>query len=348
MRQADELETRWARSGISRHKHLVFYCGTGWRASEAWFYAWIMGWPSVSVFDGGWHEWSSDLSNPVLVGGGDFTVSLWDACVCPVLFCCCFFEFMRDDWGQGNTTEFVHRAQSSFKEAKMHLFVFELDLFPSESQSLQIGTDHVTNAVQSSQVASAAEVSRHWSVSLSQTQATQWVPCADNRWLSGWFESCACVSPSHLWTVDYCSVCFTTSENDTNVRYFNLFGMFCWYFRPVRIAGDCRSVTYRDTVGMAEFESKIWYCGDRHSTNGPHHDLFTSRFSDPGTIATFKTNYDLCTPSRGVGPRWRHIILCRDLPQIHHTADVLSSPWLLEWPVCATLMSGMLRCGNCV
>ena len=43
----------------------------------------------------------------------------------------------------------------------MHLFVFELDLFPSESQSLQIGTDHVTNAVQSSQVASAAEVSRH-------------------------------------------------------------------------------------------------------------------------------------------------------------------------------------------
>jgi rhodanese-related sulfurtransferase len=37
----------------------VFYCGTGWRASLAFFYAWLMGWEQIAVFDGGWFEWSS-------------------------------------------------------------------------------------------------------------------------------------------------------------------------------------------------------------------------------------------------------------------------------------------------
>jgi molybdopterin synthase sulfurtransferase len=27
-----------------------------------------MGWPRVSVYDGGWYEWSSDESNPVETG----------------------------------------------------------------------------------------------------------------------------------------------------------------------------------------------------------------------------------------------------------------------------------------
>jgi thiosulfate/3-mercaptopyruvate sulfurtransferase len=36
----------------------AFYCGTGWRASMAFFYAWLMDWPHISVYDGGWFEWS--------------------------------------------------------------------------------------------------------------------------------------------------------------------------------------------------------------------------------------------------------------------------------------------------
>jgi molybdopterin synthase sulfurtransferase len=30
--------------------------------------AWLMGWPRVSVFDGGWFEWSNDPDNPYEVG----------------------------------------------------------------------------------------------------------------------------------------------------------------------------------------------------------------------------------------------------------------------------------------
>jgi thiosulfate/3-mercaptopyruvate sulfurtransferase len=30
--------------------------------------AWLMGWPKVSVYDGGWFEWSNDPSNPIATG----------------------------------------------------------------------------------------------------------------------------------------------------------------------------------------------------------------------------------------------------------------------------------------
>jgi len=29
----------------------------GWRGSKAWLNAWLMGWPDLAVFDGGWYEW---------------------------------------------------------------------------------------------------------------------------------------------------------------------------------------------------------------------------------------------------------------------------------------------------
>ncbi|WP_227625940.1 rhodanese-like domain-containing protein [Geofilum rubicundum] len=47
---------------------MAFYCGTGWRGSEAWFNAWLMGWPKVSVYDGGWFEWSADPANSYETG----------------------------------------------------------------------------------------------------------------------------------------------------------------------------------------------------------------------------------------------------------------------------------------
>jgi thiosulfate/3-mercaptopyruvate sulfurtransferase len=63
-REFHEIAEIWKSNGITPDKHLAFYCGTGWRGSEAWFNAWLMGWPKVSVFDGGWFEWSNDPENP--------------------------------------------------------------------------------------------------------------------------------------------------------------------------------------------------------------------------------------------------------------------------------------------
>jgi thiosulfate/3-mercaptopyruvate sulfurtransferase len=65
MRPATEIAAVWAASGITPQQHTVFYCGTGWRASMAFYYAWLMGWQRISVFDGGWYEWSADAANPV-------------------------------------------------------------------------------------------------------------------------------------------------------------------------------------------------------------------------------------------------------------------------------------------
>jgi thiosulfate/3-mercaptopyruvate sulfurtransferase len=69
MRSYPEIAANWAEAGITPDKRVAFYCGTGWRASETWFYAWLQDWPRISVYDGGWFEWSTDpLNNPIEVG----------------------------------------------------------------------------------------------------------------------------------------------------------------------------------------------------------------------------------------------------------------------------------------
>jgi len=68
IREAQEVRDIWEEVGITPDKHLAFYCGTGWRGSEAFYNAWLMGWPRVSVFDGGWFEWSNDPENPFETG----------------------------------------------------------------------------------------------------------------------------------------------------------------------------------------------------------------------------------------------------------------------------------------
>ena len=69
MRAYPEIAANWAEAGITADKWVAFYCGTGWRASETWFYAHLMGWPRVAVYDGGWFEWSKDPErNPIEVG----------------------------------------------------------------------------------------------------------------------------------------------------------------------------------------------------------------------------------------------------------------------------------------
>jgi 3-mercaptopyruvate sulfurtransferase SseA len=61
-----DIECMWADAGIDPGHRTVFYCGTGWRASLAFFYAWLMNWEDIGVFDGGWCEWSRDPANPTV------------------------------------------------------------------------------------------------------------------------------------------------------------------------------------------------------------------------------------------------------------------------------------------
>jgi 3-mercaptopyruvate sulfurtransferase SseA len=69
MRPYPEIAANWEEAGITPDKRVSFYCGTGWRAAETWFYALLMDWPRISVYDGGWFEWSQDpLNNPIEVG----------------------------------------------------------------------------------------------------------------------------------------------------------------------------------------------------------------------------------------------------------------------------------------
>ena len=69
MRAYPEIAANWKQAGIHADKWVAFYCGTGWRASETWFYAYLMGWPRIAVYDGGWFEWSQNpISNPIEVG----------------------------------------------------------------------------------------------------------------------------------------------------------------------------------------------------------------------------------------------------------------------------------------
>ena len=68
MRCYNEITARWSEMGLTPDKRIAFYCGTGWRASEAFFYAHLMGWDKIAIYDGGWFEWSFDAGNPVQTG----------------------------------------------------------------------------------------------------------------------------------------------------------------------------------------------------------------------------------------------------------------------------------------
>jgi 3-mercaptopyruvate sulfurtransferase SseA len=90
-REYHEVEALWATAGITPDKYNAFYCGTGWRASEAFFNAWLMGWPRIAVYDGGWFEWSSDDRNPCVTGvpaGHGLTGSRRPAAACDLRAAC--------------------------------------------------------------------------------------------------------------------------------------------------------------------------------------------------------------------------------------------------------------------
>jgi thiosulfate/3-mercaptopyruvate sulfurtransferase len=53
-----EIYPYWNSHGLTADKHLSFYCGTAWRSSLAWFFAYMMGYPEISNFDDSWFKWS--------------------------------------------------------------------------------------------------------------------------------------------------------------------------------------------------------------------------------------------------------------------------------------------------
>jgi thiosulfate/3-mercaptopyruvate sulfurtransferase len=68
MRNADEIKALWESAQIDTNKHLMFMCGSGWRAAEVLTYANVMGFDNTSLYSDGWIGWSNDESNPVETG----------------------------------------------------------------------------------------------------------------------------------------------------------------------------------------------------------------------------------------------------------------------------------------
>ena len=58
------IADRWNKWGITKDKTVSFHCGTGWRASETYYYALAMGWENICVYDGGWYEWHLKTDSP--------------------------------------------------------------------------------------------------------------------------------------------------------------------------------------------------------------------------------------------------------------------------------------------
>lgn len=63
MRNGNEILQMWKEWDITPDKRLSFYCGTGWRAAEVLLYADVMGIQNISLYDGGWNEWSGNTGN---------------------------------------------------------------------------------------------------------------------------------------------------------------------------------------------------------------------------------------------------------------------------------------------
>ncbi|PJE78359.1 Thiosulfate sulfurtransferase YnjE [invertebrate metagenome] len=69
MRSSQEIQTFWNQWGIYPDRmQLAFYCGNGWRASEVWWYAQVMGYTNNSIYSSGWMRWRNDPANPISTG----------------------------------------------------------------------------------------------------------------------------------------------------------------------------------------------------------------------------------------------------------------------------------------
>ena len=53
-----DVAAMWKKKGITREKAPIFYCGTAWRSSLAFLYAWMLDWQGMKNFDNSWYAWS--------------------------------------------------------------------------------------------------------------------------------------------------------------------------------------------------------------------------------------------------------------------------------------------------
>ncbi|MGL4762873.1 MAG: rhodanese-like domain-containing protein [Sarcina sp.] len=68
MKCKDDIETLWLSQSINLSNELAFMCGSGWRASEIYFYALVFGYTNITLYSDGWIGWSRDDSNPTETG----------------------------------------------------------------------------------------------------------------------------------------------------------------------------------------------------------------------------------------------------------------------------------------
>jgi thiosulfate/3-mercaptopyruvate sulfurtransferase len=76
LRGLDEVRAMWRRQGIAStrdgsrfDREVIFYCGSGWRSSVAFFHAWLMGYQNIRNYSDGWCGWST-IYSPDLGAGG--------------------------------------------------------------------------------------------------------------------------------------------------------------------------------------------------------------------------------------------------------------------------------------
>ncbi|WP_250229760.1 rhodanese-like domain-containing protein [Anaeropeptidivorans aminofermentans] len=68
IRNQKEIEALWQSQSIDTQKHMMFMCGSGWRAAEVLTYANVYGYENSALYSDGWIGWSNDAENPVEIG----------------------------------------------------------------------------------------------------------------------------------------------------------------------------------------------------------------------------------------------------------------------------------------
>ena len=65
-KSAEELKAIYEGKGVTPDKNIICYCRIGERSSHSWFVLkYLLGYPSVSNYDGSWTEWGNMIGNPI-------------------------------------------------------------------------------------------------------------------------------------------------------------------------------------------------------------------------------------------------------------------------------------------
>ncbi len=65
-KSVDELRTLYAAQGVTGDNPVITYCRIGERSSHTWFVLrYLLGFPTVSNYDGSWSEWGNSVGVPV-------------------------------------------------------------------------------------------------------------------------------------------------------------------------------------------------------------------------------------------------------------------------------------------